>query len=76
MTRLAEIRRARGLTMVELARQSGVTQQAISLIESGQRDSNANTLYRLSRALGVTMDELYGAAERDAAREGDDDDAG
>ena len=53
-------REAAGLTQAQLAAMSGVPQQTISAIELRIRDNpTADTLYRLSRALNCTMDEMY-----------------
>lgn len=60
MTKLKTLRKQRGISQVKLAESSGVTQQMISMIENGDRDPGAAILYRLARALDVTMDELYG----------------
>jgi transcriptional regulator with XRE-family HTH domain len=50
---LREVREARGLTQGELASRAGVTQSAISQIESGARPNpNLMTLRLLERALG------------------------
>lgn len=61
MTRLAELRTVAGITQQELARQSGVNQGIISLIESGSTQfPRLDTAAKLARALGCTIDELLG----------------
>ena len=64
MTRLAELRTVAGITQQELARQSGVKQGIISLIESGATQfPRLDTAAKLARALGCTIDELLGEKE-------------
>lgn len=56
---LHEMRKKRRLTQQQLATISGVSQQAISSIENGSRQSpSVETLYKLSKALKCTMDDL------------------
>ena len=60
MILLREKREAAGLTQIQLADMAGVPQQTISAIELRARENpTVDTLYRLSRALGCTMDEMY-----------------
>lgn len=64
MTKLAELRTAAGITQQELARQSGVKQGIISLIESGSTQfPRLDTAAKLARALGCTIDDLLGEKE-------------
>lgn len=64
MTRLAELRTVAGITQQELARQSGVKQGIISLIESGSTQfPRLDTAAKLARALGCTIDDLLGEKE-------------
>ena len=56
---LHKMRKKRRLTQQQLATISGVSQQAISSIENGSRQSpSVETLYKLSKALKCTMDDL------------------
>lgn len=64
---LRDIRIAKGLTQVELARKSGVTQQCISLIERGGMNPSPSTLSRLAQALSVPVEHLAESAEPVAA---------
>ncbi len=60
MILLREKRTEKGLSQQELARVSGVSQQAISAIESGDRENTrVDKLYLLAKALGCAMDDLY-----------------
>lgn len=51
-------RLARGLRQVDLAQRAGVSQSAVSGIESGRNDTTVSVALALSHALGVTVDQL------------------
>ena len=53
--RLRELRRAAGLTQAELVKRSGVSKQAVSNLELGNREPTWETVRRLARALGVSV---------------------
>jgi transcriptional regulator with XRE-family HTH domain len=55
--RLAELRRAAGLSKYELGKRSGVTAQAIGKLEAGAKPS-WESVRRLARALGVSVAEF------------------
>ena len=60
-TNLKRIRAAYGCSQSELARRSGVSLRSIQMYEQRNKDINkasAETLYRISRALGCTMEDL------------------
>jgi transcriptional regulator with XRE-family HTH domain len=72
--RLTALRKARGLTQVELAERTGSTQRAISYYENEAGYPPAAALIELAKALRVTTDELLGLeAPRLDARDGDPD---
>jgi transcriptional regulator with XRE-family HTH domain len=54
-TRLKQLREAAGLTGYALAKHSGVSAQAIFLIEQEGRDPHFSTACKLARALGVSV---------------------
>jgi len=58
--RLAEFRRAAGLSQWDLAKRADLSPRAISLIETNRRGMRASTAQRVARALGITTDELLG----------------
>jgi transcriptional regulator with XRE-family HTH domain len=58
-TRLAEWRRARGLTQRELARRLAVSQNYIPALEGGSRDPGPEMRGRLMASLGVGFFELF-----------------
>ena len=53
--RLRRVREDRGLKLHELARLSGLSAPALSLIETGQRDLRLSTLIRIAEALRVPV---------------------
>jgi len=69
--RLAQLRRAKGLTQVQLADLLAVSQQAVTAYESGQRRVPISTLPLLARTLSITVEELIGApAKRSNSKRG------
>lgn len=69
--RFATLRKERGLTQVQLAERLGVSQQAITAYESGQRRVPISTLPLLANTLGVSIEELIGApAKRSVGKRG------
>jgi transcriptional regulator with XRE-family HTH domain len=58
--RLAALRKARGLTQVQLAKVAGTTQRAISYYENEAGFPPAPAVMDLARALRVSTDELLG----------------
>lgn len=60
MVNLRSMREKRKLTQRELSTRSGVPQQTISSIESGERrNPGVETLYLLCCVLKCTIDDLY-----------------
>lgn len=76
--RIAEYRKARGVTQETLAQALGVTNQAVSKWESDQCCPDVMLLPEIADFFGVTLDGLFGravtAAAPDMAEEGDADD--
>ena len=69
--RMAALRKAQGLTQVQLAELLDVSQQAITAYESGQRRVPISTLPLLARTLGVSMEDLIGVpASRSTGKRG------
>jgi transcriptional regulator with XRE-family HTH domain len=58
--RLAEIRRSRGLTQVELAVKLGLNQPLVSQYERGDIRMHASLVAAFAKALRVSSDELLG----------------
>jgi transcriptional regulator with XRE-family HTH domain len=59
--RIRRLRQEHGWTQEELSTISGVSQVYISRLESGHTKTvKVDTFYKLAKALGVSMDSLYG----------------
>ena len=54
----ARIRREKGLTQEQIEELSGFSQQYLSGLERGKRNPTIVSLYELSQALGVQLEEL------------------
>jgi transcriptional regulator with XRE-family HTH domain len=59
--RLRALRRARGLTLADLAARTGVSESTLSRLESGQRRATLELLLPLARTYDVPLDDLVGA---------------
>jgi putative molybdopterin biosynthesis protein len=62
-TRLRLARQARGLSQQQLAGMAGVTRQAVSAVESGNCDPSLRVALALARALGMTVEEVFGPGD-------------
>lgn len=58
--RLRELREARSISMRTLATRSGLSANALSMIERGRTSPSVSTLYKLADALGVPITEFFG----------------
>lgn len=58
MTKLAAIRKSRGLTQIELADKCGWKKSTISDYERGEREPNITKLQVLAKALDCTVSDL------------------
>jgi XRE family transcriptional regulator, fatty acid utilization regulator len=56
---LRQIREERGLTVEELAQESGVSATTIRVMERGAREARGDTVAKLARSLGLTFDEVW-----------------
>jgi transcriptional regulator with XRE-family HTH domain len=56
--RLRKLRREHAWSQRDLARESGVAQDTITRLETGQREAQPRTVRRLAKALGVEPREL------------------
>ena len=66
-TKLKRIRENRGLSQSELAKLSGVKLRSIQMYEQRVNDidkAQAGTIYKLSRVLGCTVEDLLESPER------------
>ena len=58
---LRELREARGISMRTLATKSGLSANALSMIERVKTSPSVSTLYKLADALGVSITAFFGA---------------
>src|SRR5215470_17913857 len=59
--RLNELREMRNISMRTLATKSGLSANALSMIERGKTSPSVSTLYKLADALGVSITAFFGA---------------
>lgn len=62
-SRVETLRRARGLSQRALSEAAGITRQAVGAIESGRMKPSVGIALGLARALGTTVEELFGSSE-------------
>ena len=67
-SRIARLRRDKGLTQVELAERLGVTQPAVSDYENDDIRLPADVVVQIGAILGVSTDELLGLKDTTPAR--------
>jgi DNA-binding XRE family transcriptional regulator len=60
---IKKARESAGLTKAELSRLSGISPASISLIEKECRDIRMSTAILLSKALNISLDQLYGITQ-------------
>jgi len=58
--RLKELREARNISMRTLATKSGLSANALSMIERGKTSPSVSTLYKLSDAMGISITAFFG----------------
>jgi len=63
--RLRELREARDISMRGLATQSGLSANALSMIERGKTSPSVSTLYKLADALGVPVTMFFGSTSEE-----------
>lgn len=66
--RITRLRKAQGITQVQLAGQLGVSQQTVTAYESGNRRVPISHLPRLAALLGTSIEELIGEPPKAAKR--------
>lgn len=59
MTKIKEIRKQRQVTQKELSSVSGLTQSYISVIENSKKKPSMNSAFKLAKALGTTIEDLF-----------------
>lgn len=58
--RLRQLREGQDISMRRLASRSGLSANALSMIERGRSSPSVSTLYKLADALGVSITEFFG----------------
>ena len=66
-TRIKELRARAGLTQEELAQQVGVRRETIVFLEKGKYNPSLKLAYRVARALGSTIEEVFLFEDEDLA---------
>lgn len=66
---IAFLRKSRGITQEELAREFGISNQAVSKWESGQSCPDIQLLPQLAEYFGVSIDELMGYKPADTSKD-------
>ena len=61
--RLQQLRKNRKISMRQLARESGLSANALSMIERGLSSPSVSTLYKLADALGLPVTAFFGVEE-------------
>jgi transcriptional regulator with XRE-family HTH domain len=61
--RLQQLRKQRGITLIALAEQTGISKSTLSRLETGQRRPTLELLLALSRAYRVPLDDLVAAPD-------------
>ena len=59
--RLRELRESRNISMRSLATKSGLSANALSMIERGKASPSVSTLYKLAEALGISITSFFGS---------------
>jgi transcriptional regulator with XRE-family HTH domain len=68
--RIAEVRKAQGITQAQLAEVLSVSQQTINAYEVGRRRMPVSSLPIIARHLGVSIEELLGDTSTAARKRG------
>lgn len=66
MQNMKRIREARGLTLVELERMTGVNREILGRYEKGHQSPSVQRAAKIARTLGVPTDDLIGFHETEA----------
>jgi len=66
--RVSELRKAQGLTQLQLAELLGLSQQQVASYENGTRRIPINRVHNVAKMLGVPVEELLGSYSENAKR--------
>lgn len=56
---IQKLRREKTLTQENLSLESGISRSHIAMIEAGKRDITVSCMFKISRALGVTLADIF-----------------
>ena len=56
---IRKIRKSKKMTQENLSLESGISRSHIAMIEAGKRDVTVSAVFKISRALKVTVSELF-----------------
>ena len=57
--RVADARKKKGMSQERLAAESGIDRSHLGFIEQGRRHPTVATLYKLTRSLGLSLEQLF-----------------
>lgn len=57
--RIQQLRKGKGLTQENLSLESDISRSHIAMIEAGKRDITVSSMFKISRALGVTLSDIF-----------------
>lgn len=57
--RIQQLRKEKGLTQENLSLESDISRSHIAMIEAGKRDITVSAMFKISRALGVTLTDIF-----------------
>lgn len=56
---IQKLRKEKTLTQENLSLESGISRSHIAMIEAGKRDITVSCVFKISRALGVTLADIF-----------------
>lgn len=66
---IKNFRKKKGLTQDVLSGLSGIGRSHLAMIESGEKNANVDTLWRISNALGLPLSKLFSIVEDEVSKE-------
>lgn len=57
--RIVKTRKSKGMSQEKLAAESGIDRSHVGFIEQGIRKPTVATLYKITKALGVSLEQLF-----------------
>lgn len=57
--RIRKLRKAQELSQEQLAERAGIDRSHMGFIEQGRRQPTITTLYKLTKSLGISLEELF-----------------